>query len=191
MYAGKTQSHSPLHTVHRYQSPWGYIVFCSSYITLVNVNELHLFLGKKPRGKAVAPTTPRQDAGLYWGYSVRLASSLSSVFTQCPYQGGYDLTIGTSERGSNVDDVTLTSAFKHGLIVFGGVAGLEASLEADEDLDIEEPSLLFRHYVNTCPGQGSNTIRTEVRVDAFGFLSDSKESYNSEQFHVKDLKNSF
>ena len=57
--------------------------------------------------KVVPPSEPRTDAGLYWGYSVRLASSLGSVFTNCPYKDGYDLTIGTSERGESVDDAEL------------------------------------------------------------------------------------
>jgi len=48
------------------------------------------------------------------------------------------------------------------LIVFGGLAGLEAVVDADENLHINDASLLFHHYLNTCPGQGSNTIRTEV-----------------------------
>ena len=47
------------------------------------------------------------------------------------------------------------------LIVFGGLQGLEASLESDESLNIIDPSLLFHYYINTCPGQGSRTIRTE------------------------------
>ena len=55
-------------------------------------------------------------------------------------------------------------ACSHALVVFGGVQGLETSLDADDSLDIDEPSLLFDHYLNTCPQQGSNTIRTEVRV---------------------------
>lgn len=52
----------------------------------------------------VAPSAPKTEADLYWGYATRLAANLSSVFTQCPYVGGYDLIIGTSEHGNNVDD---------------------------------------------------------------------------------------
>jgi len=55
--------------------------------------------------------------------------------------------------------------FRHVLVVFGGVRGLEASLEADENLDVDDPSLLFQHYLNACPSQGSRTIRTEVGLD--------------------------
>ena len=53
--------------------------------------------------------------------------------------------------------------YSHLLIVFGGLHGLEAALESDESLPETDPSLLFDHYVNTCPYQGSRTIRTEVR----------------------------
>ncbi|XP_013389564.1 putative methyltransferase C9orf114 [Lingula anatina] len=118
---------------------------------------------KTLKGKVVPPSVPRQKEDLYWGYSVRLADSLSSVFTESPYDGGYDLMIGTSERGENVDTLKMKD-FRHLLIVYGGVQGLEASLEVDTKLDIEDPSLLFDHYLNTCPGQGSRTIRTEEAI---------------------------
>ena len=48
--------------------------------------------------------------------------------------------------------------------MFGGLNGLEYSLEADESLSINNVALLFDHYLNTCPMQGSRTIRTEVCV---------------------------
>lgn len=112
-------------------------------------------------GKVVAPSFPRTHAGLYWGYNVRLARSLTEVFTGCPYKAGYDLTIGTSERGDSVDEFTFDQPFKHLLIVLGGVKGLEVAVESDEKIKTEDPSTLFDHYLNTCPLQGSRTIRTE------------------------------
>ncbi|XP_041826358.1 putative methyltransferase C9orf114 homolog [Melanotaenia boesemani] len=115
------------------------------------------------KGVVVAPHVPRTEGGLYWGYTVRLASCLSSVFTESPYKEGYDLTIGTSERGSSLDQAKL-SPFKHLLVVFGGLQGLEASLDADQNLDVTDPSVLFDLYLNTCPGQGSRTIRTEEAI---------------------------
>ncbi|XP_013862036.1 putative methyltransferase C9orf114 homolog [Austrofundulus limnaeus] len=115
------------------------------------------------KGVVVAPHVPRTEGGLYWGYTVRLASCLSSVFTQSPYKEGYDLTVGTSERGTNVDQSTLPP-FKHLLVVFGGLQGLEASVDADQTLDATDPSLLFDMYLNTCPSQGSRTIRTEEAI---------------------------
>lgn len=32
-----------------------------------------------------------------------------AVFSECPFKEGYDLSIGTSERGSSVDQLTLPS----------------------------------------------------------------------------------
>ena len=135
----------------------------------------------KIKGHVVRPTTPRTQCGLYWGYDVRLASSLSNVWAECPYNDGnsitgdgsnntrtgYDLVIGTSENGTvpglAADDSLKLRPFKHLLVVFGGLSGLESVVDADERLQIpkEETASLFDLYLNTCPQQGSRTIRTE------------------------------
>ncbi|XP_037518995.1 putative methyltransferase C9orf114 homolog [Rhipicephalus sanguineus] len=120
--------------------------------------------GKKLRGTAVSPSCPRTEAGLYWGYEVRVARSLGAVLAECPFPGGYDITLGTSERGTPVDELELPHRFEHALVVFGGLKGLEAALEADEALDVDDPEYLFNHYLNTCPSQGSRTIRTEEAI---------------------------
>jgi Putative RNA methyltransferase len=54
--------------------------------------------GKKMAGKVVSPAAPREDNGTYWGYTTRIANSIQKVFEECPFDGGYDLKIGTSER---------------------------------------------------------------------------------------------
>ncbi|CAG8793412.1 32972_t:CDS:2, partial [Racocetra persica] len=119
------------------------------------------------KAKVVSPKTPRQN-GFYWGYQVRMADSISKVFTECPFpQSGYDLTIGTSERGRVVHNlVDELPEFSHLLIMFGGLGGLETSIDADQDLKCtgEEADALFDLWINTCPGQGSRTIRTEEAV---------------------------
>lgn len=122
----------------------------------------------------VAPSAPREEAGYYWGYNVRSAASLSAVVTECPFDGGYDLTIGTSERGVPLADLTNSKSMKHSvpefshlMVIFGGVAGLEVALKADtelKELGVKSPEALFDHWVNLCPGQGSRTIRTEEAV---------------------------
>lgn len=125
--------------------------------------------------EAVAPSAPREEAGYYWGYSVRSASCLSAVLTECPFDGGYDLTIGTSERGVPVSSLDSTKKskshlipeFAHMMIIFGGVAGLEVAVKADKELEglgVKSPEALFDHWVNLCTGQGSRTIRTEEAV---------------------------
>lgn len=122
----------------------------------------------KPKGKlkgtAVSPHAPRREAGLYWGYTVRLASCLEKVFSECPFREGYDLKLGTSEKGTDSKLLKKARSFNHLLIVFGGVEGLEYALENDESLMESEVSALFDHYVNTCPAQGSRTIRTEEAI---------------------------
>lgn len=75
----------------------------------------------------------------------------------------YDLTIGTSDRGESVDSFACP-AFEHLLIVFGGLQGLEDHLQNDEALEVDDPQLLFDHYLNTVPNQGSRTVRTEEAV---------------------------
>ncbi|KAI5096331.1 putative methyltransferase C9orf114-like, partial [Silurus meridionalis] len=129
----------------------------------VRLNKNQISESRVYKGVVVSPHVPRTEGGLYWGYSVRLASCLSAVMTECPFKDGYDLTIGTSEKGSNADDANLPP-FRHMLVVFGGLQGLEASVDADPNLDVTDPSVLFDLYLNTCPGQGSRTIRTEEAI---------------------------
>lgn len=129
-----------------------------------------------PSAEAVSPSTPRSESGYFWGYSVRPASSLSAVFTECPFPDGYDVTFGTSERGLPLSTIIhpppLTKSkpipeFNHMLITFGGVAGLEAALKADAELNsmgVKKVEELFDFWVNLCPGQGSRTVRTEEAV---------------------------
>jgi len=104
----------------------------------------------------------------------------------------YDLIIGTSERGLSVDDIVLNktarsrelenpktidkkesgkptkkfkSQFRHVLIVFGGVRGLEHSVSCDDRLkSCSDVRSIFDYYINTCPNQGSTTIRTEEAI---------------------------
>lgn len=117
----------------------------------------------KLKGSVVPPSAPRQDTGTYWGYSVRVATSISKIFSQCPYESGYDLTVGTSDTGNSVDDFECPT-FNHMLIVFGGLQGLEAAIENDPVLETEDPHVLFEFYLNTLPQQGSKTIRTEEAI---------------------------
>lgn len=113
----------------------------------------------------MSPSQPRSETGIYWGYSVRVASCLSDIFTKSPYEDGYDLTIGTSDKGENVHGLEANSLeYNHALIVYGGLQGLESALDSDAKLNVDDPSLLFHQYLNTVPVQGSRTIRTEEAI---------------------------
>jgi predicted SPOUT superfamily RNA methylase MTH1 len=90
------------------------------------------------KGIVVSPSAPREDDGTFWGYQTRMATSIKEVFDGCPYEGGYDLKIGTSERGDrSVEDKSFKLPnFEHSLIVFGGVAGIEECVDADETIKL-------------------------------------------------------
>ena len=145
---------------------------------------------KKLRGKIVTPLEPRKATGIYWGYNVRVANSISQVFSQSPYPDGYDVTVGTSDKGANVHEVEKKSLkYNHMLIVFGGLFGLENSIENDENLTVDDPSQMFDHYFNVVSEQGSRTIRTEEAVlITLSSLAEKIEANDpAPEFKLKDL----
>lgn len=121
-------------------------------------------LDDQPR-QIVSSSKPKEESGMYWGYKVRYAANISSVMNGCPYEGGYDYLIGTSEHGHIVKSSELElPSFRHLLIAFGGLAGLEECIEEDKNLKGKDPREVFSTYLNICPHQGSRTIRTEEAV---------------------------
>ena len=143
--------------------------------------EIEDYKAKQVRGKAVASSAPRETDGVYWGYMVRgVKGGLKDVLDGGQWQ--YDLKIGTSERGEKVDAVLFGNArtgdpadggrfskpYKHLLIVFGGVNGIEQCVDDDENFPHvsgdECGAALFDAFVNTVPLQGSRTVRTEEAV---------------------------
>lgn len=123
--------------------------------------------GEWYRGKVVDSREPRRRKGSFWGYSVRLARTLSEAL-----EGGdreYDLKIGTSERGEVFDptrpDCSLPE-FSSLLVCFGAVEGLERAYAGDPKLKSREGGCeqLFDLWLNTCPSQGTRTIRAEEAI---------------------------
>jgi methyltransferase len=116
--------------------------------------------------KLAKSTDPTTKMGYYWGYATRQASSLSAVITESPFAKGYDVVIGTSERGEPVEQIRSSlPPFAHLLVVFGGQAGIEAAASNDPELKkVGGIGELFDWWVNAVPGQGSRTIRTEEAI---------------------------
>lgn len=147
--------------------------------------------GKYLYGSIVDYSAPKNSDDLYWGYRVRSVPSLSIVFkTRSLVCNGYDLVLGTSERGAVLSSATTSDdpeaihifpKYRHALIVFGGVQGLEYAARNDKGLsevgihqeetndkdngddnnNNHQIADLFDYWINTCPDQGSRTIRTE------------------------------
>lgn len=119
----------------------------------------------------VDPDAPRTKGGYYWGYSIRQSTCLSNVFTESPFPGGYDVSIGTSERGMPLAQVFPPSRrhapqFQHLLIVFGGPRGLEYAAANDKNLASMgikgvKTGELFDHWVNALPTQGTRNVATD------------------------------
>ena len=117
--------------------------------------------------------TDRQ-AALAWGKGaigfaalgaawLRLALVLNEALSLV--QGGYDLKIGTSERGSKQSAAELELPdHRRALVAFGGPLGLEDGYQKDSQRAGDDVTALFDMWVNTCPDQGSRTIRTEEAV---------------------------
>lgn len=116
------------------------------------------------KGKVVSSSSPKENEGLYWGYGVRMANSLSEVFSASGYEEGYDLTVTTGDlnTGHNVDqpDFSLPS-FKHMLVVFGGPEGLDKCIENDKKIVYGTDAVtLVDKVVNPVPHQGVRTIQS-------------------------------
>ena len=124
-------------------------------------------------GIIVKSTLAKLEMKTNWGYTVRIANNLSSVFVQSPYSGGYDLTLGISEKETNIDELENKSfpRYKHALIVFGGLYGLKGALENDAVLTEQDPALLFDYYLKTHPNHAGTLTINEAIFTSLAALS--------------------
>ena len=83
---------------------------------------------------------------------MRVAASIRDVFEQSPYETGYDLKLGTDDNGridsASVKQLTNGKDFKHGLVMVGGLGGLHAIVDQEEEsgASLEEIIKLFDIY---------------------------------------------
>lgn len=139
---------------------------------------------QSPHAALASPVDPLEKLNLYWGYYVRPAGSLTEALSENIFlpsrKNFYDIVIGTSERGDCIDSVEFKkvekgadqkptkkskSDFNHILVVFGGIKGLEHSAVCDKEIaNGDDVGNLFDYWINTCPNQGSTTIRTEEAI---------------------------
>jgi hypothetical protein len=105
----------------------------------------------------------RGEISDYWGYVVTVERrSLKDALEK----GKFDLTIGTSRKGGDFTEVTgkLAGKWKEArsiLVVFGAPARGLYEIASDEAVRLDE---LVDFVVNTIPGQGTETVRTEEAV---------------------------
>ncbi len=119
-------------------------------------------------GTPVSMSEPFLQNGTYWGYVIRVCETYDDIFKNSIYKEGYDFIIGTSDKGENyrTADFNKKKNFKHCLIIFGGISGIEGMMVDDEHNQINEGNIEknFDLYLNTCMNQGLRTIRTEEAI---------------------------
>ena len=119
-------------------------------------------------GTPVSMSEPFIKNGTYWGYVVRVCETYKDIFNESIYDEGYDFVIGTSDKGENYRTANFMKKkdFKHCLIIFGGISGIEGMMIDDEHNKINSKNISknFDLYLNTCMNQGLRTIRTEEAI---------------------------
>ncbi len=112
-------------------------------------------LGKTPK----AVLASRGEIQTYWGYRV----TVSDVpFGQLLKNRSFDLVIATSRRGVSLievmDELARWKSSRRTLVAFGAPTQGLYEIAAHEHLNLDEVA----HFViNTIPGQGAETVRTE------------------------------
>ena len=120
-------------------------------------------------GSLVSMSEPFIKNGTYWGYVVRVCETYNDIFNNSIYKEGYDFIIGTSDKGENYRnaDFSIKKDFKHCLIIFGGISGIEGMMIDDEHNKLNSSENIAKNfdlYLNTCMNQGLRTIRTEEAI---------------------------
>jgi predicted SPOUT superfamily RNA methylase MTH1 len=117
--------------------------------------------GKRPR----VALANREEIGAYWGYKV---TATTVPFGQLAKSRTYDLIIATSRLGTPIlefADELVESWKKSGsiLVAFGAPARGLQEIVAQENLRLGE---VADFIINTIPGQGTETVRTEEALYA-------------------------
>ena len=85
---------------------------------------------------------------------------LAEIHLAAGSQGGYNLLVGTSERGTVAEAGKLVlPPFKHALLAFGGPKGLEDGAARDPALQGRQAADLFGAWLNTAPAQVMARLR--------------------------------
>eukprot|EP00347_Sterkiella_histriomuscorum_P015809 403355602 len=135
----------------------------------VKLNEKNFDNTRYYSGVVVSSNEPTEKLGLFWGYTVRVANKFEDIFDECPFEEtGYDLKLGVSEQGQEIEHVDFRQHqnFKHALIFFGGMEGIEGIIEQDErtKMSTEAIKKKFDSLINPVPERGTRTIRTEESI---------------------------
>lgn len=115
------------------------------------------------------------DIEAYWGFRVRAETK---PFPQFVASGGFDLTVATARIGSDIEEVSdriaeKWSAARSVLVAFGAPSRGLHEIAKDQGKRLEAE---VDFVVNTIPGQGTATVRTEEAI--FASLAIFNVKYN-------------
>lgn len=116
----------------------------------------------------VSPTEAREELGQYMGFTISTTPSLASMFEECPFEGGYDLSILMSDAGESTTEQLSSpdtlSAMNY-LVVFADSEKLDILAGADkqlQELEIDSPAQLFDHAVDLTKASENKEVLEEV-----------------------------
>ena len=118
----------------------------------------------------------RGDVDTYWGFTVRV---VDEPFGQFVASAGFDLTVATARLGVDFNSVAGKIAVKwreaqRVLVAFGAPSRGLHEIVRDEALKLES---VVDFVVNTIPGQGTATVRTEEALLATLAVFNEQFSY--------------
>jgi hypothetical protein len=111
-------------------------------------------------GRVEVQAVNRGDIDVYWGFTVRVTDK---PFGQLMARGEFDLTIATAKLGAAFKDLADKIASKWSsaqsvIVGFGAPSRGLHEIAAEEGLRLES---IVDFVINTIPGQGTATVRTE------------------------------
>jgi len=124
--------------------------------------------GRTPRATIV----DRREIRVYWGYKVEVSKLPLGAFVG---RRGFDLVVATSKHGRSLTDVASLlrdrwRSTRRKLVAFGSPNEGLREILSHENLKLED---VADFTVNTVPGQGTETVRTEeaIYISLAGLLS--------------------
>lgn len=124
--------------------------------------------GRAPRAVIV----DRREIGAYWGYRVEASKLPLGAFIR---RRDFDLVVATSKHGQSLADVVSSlrerwRSARRKIVAFGSPNEGLREILSHENLKLED---VADFTVNTVPGQGTETVRTEeaVYISLAGLLS--------------------
>jgi methyltransferase len=124
-------------------------------------------------GIPVPITFPKKHDNVYWGYKVRVASSISNVWRECGFRKGYDKNILISKTGVEPRDVYENKTFtpfkipnySNLILFFESNDGISVAIKNDKELKEKEITKLFDFNIKTQVDETDTGFNFVIDID--------------------------